>query len=249
MKSFLIFLLFIVSSQFLLAEEFKIHKHEVALETLEKQRVKAQETLDSKVIKSKQVLLEKYYNDLERHFAFQMKTKNLDLANKVNAKKEKIFKMFKQTQEDLKPKVDNTPKVSAKSSKMGFLGSKELSPYSSSYSSDLKPMEVGQLIFKKGGDYIGQETWKTIPDYLKGKKFTFMSHEKDSNNSRAYYKTNKNGYLYFLSTSSRSGLERVGQAYTSGGRGFHVYKYFAYEGDSIHAYCSGSYENILILNN
>ena len=229
------------------AEEFKIHKHELALGNLEKQRVKAQDTLDSKVVKTKMLLLEKYYNDLERHFAYQMKTNNLTLANKVNAKKEQIFEMFKQAQEETKPKK-NLVKTSSKSSKIVFLDSKSLETYSSSYSNELKPMNVGQLIFKKGGDYIGKETWKTIPPYLKGKKFTFMSHEKDSNNSRAYYKTKKDGYVYFLSTTSRSGLERVGKAYTSGGRGFHVYKYFAYENEAIHAYCSGSYENILVFN-
>ena len=46
-----------------------------------------------------------------------------------------------------------------------------------------------------------------------------------------------------------TGLEKVGKAITSGGRGFYVYKYFVYEEDtSLSLYCRGSYEVMAVFN-
>ena len=163
----------------LFAEEFTINKHEASLDNLNKQYEKAQDTLDDNVRKAKQKILESYYNDLERHFNYQMKTKNLDLANKINAKKEKIFAEFKAAQEKTADKQVTAKTESKKSKSVGFLGpNRRNTSMLSNASNEFKILKVGELCFKKGGDYPGSETWKELPNFLEGKLISFLSHEK-----------------------------------------------------------------------
>ena len=220
------------------AEEFTIHKYEAALKTLESQQDKALKALEVKVNKSRQSILEKYYNDLERHFNHHMKGRNIELANKVNNKKEKIFTLYKDAQEASKPK----PAVAAKADnkKLIFLGQSNLDKYSTSYENELKDLKIGNFCFKKGGNYEGEETWKRIPDYLKGKKFTFMKHEKDSPSARSGFRAKRDGYVYIVTTSNRSGYQKVDTISTSGGRVFKVYKYYMYDGGYVSGYCSST---------
>ena len=242
-KLFLILFCFTLVGQ---AEEFKIHKYETLLKSLKDQETKATEALEKKVLKSKLSILEKYYKELERYFNHHMKGKNLELANKVNVKKEQIFKIFKAAQDANKPK--SMVKTKAQDTKMSFLTLAHVKSYSS-YNNELKELAVGNLCFKKGGDYLGSETWKDIPKFLQGKHVTFLNHDKDSRDYHAYYRSNKNGYVYMISNSSRRGLEKVGTISTSGGRVFGVYKYYVYDNGYISASCySTSQETLIVIN-
>lgn len=236
--------------QGLSAEAFSIHKHETALKTLSAQEAKALKSLELKVAKSRQILLEKYYNDLERYLKQQMRVNNLDQANKISVKKEIIYEQFKEANEALKPQSSSkAKKLGLGSSKISFLGLSGLEHYSSSYSKDLRELKEGTFCFKKGGDYQGEETWKSLPAVLKNKQITFLNHDKDDNSkSRAHFRVKKDGYVYMLSTSRRSGVERIDKALTSGGRAFYVYKYFVYKGGYVYASNYENSETLVVLN-
>jgi hypothetical protein len=193
---------------------------------LEKRESASLKILNTKVLRLQSKILGNYYRELQKNFKEQMKAKNLTLANEINTKKEQINVHYKLVQKTLKDKPSvKSPKSSVK---MKFLSQKDILYRSASYSTETVKLKIGGACFKKGGEYLGSETWTTIPDFLIGKKISFLSHDSDSSSGRAYYKPHKSGYIYYVGSSiyNAGGAFKVGEMKTSGGRRFNVYKYY-----------------------
>ena len=92
------------------------------------------------------------------------------------------------------------------------------------YSRETVKLKIGGACFKEGGEYIGNETWKSIPSFLIGKQISFLSHD-FGRSGRASCTSLTASYVYYVGLKSRGAL-KVGEMTTSADRHFNVYKYY-----------------------
>ena len=228
------------------AADFSIHKYENQLNLLEKSEAAALKTLDMKVLKIQYKIFGNYYKALQKDFNEQMKAKNLIRANEINAKKEKISEQYKLVQGALK--IGPPVKETKGAAKVSFLTKKDVyyRGYSSSSTETVK-LKIGGVCFKKGGAYLGDETWKSIPDFLIGTQISFLSHDSDSNSGSAYYRSSEAGYIYYVTSGNYTlGALRVGEMKTSAGRRFNIYKYYLQKSVTFYFSMSKSSESFAI---
>ena len=224
--NFIIIILFICLNSG--AGEYVIEKYETQLQQLETKKTIIVQTKRLKVLKGKQVILEKYYNELQRVFDYQMKTKNLTLANKINAKKDEIYALYQNNKDSianpLKKIKDQRPKL---------FHCKGIIDERYPGSRLLVTLKIGGRCFKAEGKEQSHETWKTIPKFLLGKKISYLSRDSSIVSSKANYRVSKAGYLYFVSSHRENGAEEVGRM-SSIRRTFYVYKHYLYKSNGLY---------------
>jgi hypothetical protein len=243
MKVNFIILLFICLNS--AAAEYVIEKYEKQLQQLETKKVTILQTQKLKNLKSKEVILEKYYNELQKNVDYQMRTKNLTLANKVNAKRGEVYALYQSNKDSIANPQKKSKDVSISKASRLFQH-REVSSNNSYYSKETVTLEIGGRCFRPKGENQSDETWKTIPKFLLGKKISYLSRGQDTSFSQASYRTTKDGYLYRVNSNRNNGAEEVGMMQSNAGRVFYVYKYYLYKSNSLYIYCRSSSEQFAI---
>jgi hypothetical protein len=229
------------------AAEYAIEKYETELQKLATKKASVLQTQKLKILKSRQVILEKYYNELQTSFDYQMRTKNLTLANKVNAKKEEIYVLYQSNKESIANPLKKSKEGVNSSKVLKLLQHKDV--HNSYSAKEIVNLKIGGRCFKAAGEKQSDEIWKTIPKFLLGKKISYLSRDDDTSSYSASYEVKKSGnagYLYNVNSTRSNGAEELGIMVTNAGRVFYVYKYYLYKSNSLYIYCRSGSEQFAI---
>jgi hypothetical protein len=204
---------------------FEIQKFEVALKKQKEIELKLSKQFQLKVFKVKKAILSKYLIALKKQLNVASSQGDLGQSNEIKETLALLQGEIHRLDSLLKPKVPNRKKTilaPLKSSDFKVHDEEDEFP-------KLATLLRGKQSFQKGGGYQQNETWTTVPDLLRGRKYLFLTCDESLKTSSIELAPKKSGYVYELVSDLVDGCEILGQVKTSKGRLLYIRKYFIYK--------------------